>query len=137
MFAMGLQAVKLSSLMASYDERIAPLLDLIGRDAEAALHRVGAARYYAKSGDPSRAAKPSRMISALTRHGAASPFHPPAQPCTGGEPGHRDSQKDKRRWLRQRTCSNRAHRRQPSDERYPRTGSPEHSSRRCPARRRS
>ena len=25
---------------ASYEERIAPLLDLIGRDAEAALHRI-------------------------------------------------------------------------------------------------
>jgi hypothetical protein len=41
---------------ASYEERIAPLLDLIGRDAEAALHRVSAAGCYAKSGDPSRAA---------------------------------------------------------------------------------
>jgi hypothetical protein len=41
---------------ASYEERIAPLLDLIGRDAEAALHRVSAAGCNAKSGDPSRAA---------------------------------------------------------------------------------
>jgi hypothetical protein len=41
---------------ASYEERIAPLLDVIGRDAEAALHRVSAAGCYAKSGDPSRAA---------------------------------------------------------------------------------
>jgi hypothetical protein len=41
---------------ASYEERIAPLLDLIGSDAEAALHRVSAAGFYAKSGDPSRAA---------------------------------------------------------------------------------
>jgi hypothetical protein len=41
---------------ASYEERIAPLLDVIGREAEAALHRVSAAGCYAKSGDPSRAA---------------------------------------------------------------------------------
>jgi len=31
------------SCAASYEERIAPLLDVIGRDAEAALHRVSAA----------------------------------------------------------------------------------------------
>jgi hypothetical protein len=41
---------------ASYEERIAPLLDVIGREAEAALHRVSAAGCYAKSGDLSRAA---------------------------------------------------------------------------------
>jgi hypothetical protein len=44
------------SSAASHEERIAPLLDLIGRDAEAALHRVSAAGCYAKSGDQSRAA---------------------------------------------------------------------------------
>jgi hypothetical protein len=42
--------------VASYEERIAPLLDVIGREAEAALHRVSAAGCYAKSGDLSRAA---------------------------------------------------------------------------------
>jgi hypothetical protein len=41
---------------ASYEERIAPLLDAIGRDAEAALHRVSAAGCFVKSGDLSRAA---------------------------------------------------------------------------------
>jgi hypothetical protein len=41
---------------ASYEERIATLLDVIGREAEAALHRVSAAGCYAKSGDLSRAA---------------------------------------------------------------------------------
>jgi hypothetical protein len=41
---------------ASYEERIAPLLDVIGRDAEAALHRVSAAACFAKSGEQSRAA---------------------------------------------------------------------------------
>ncbi len=43
------------SCAASYEERIAPLLDVIGRDAEAALHRVSAAACYEKSGDWSRA----------------------------------------------------------------------------------
>jgi hypothetical protein len=42
--------------VASCEERIAPLLDVIGREAEAALHRVSAAGCYAKSGDLSRAA---------------------------------------------------------------------------------
>jgi hypothetical protein len=41
---------------ASHEERIAPLLDAIGRDAEASLHRVSAASCFEKSGDLSRAA---------------------------------------------------------------------------------
>lgn len=41
---------------ASYEERIAPLLDGLGRDAEAALHRVSAASCYEKTGNPTRAA---------------------------------------------------------------------------------
>jgi hypothetical protein len=41
---------------ASHEARIAPLLDAIGRDAEAALHRVSAASCFVKSGDLSRAA---------------------------------------------------------------------------------
>src|SRR5271169_5380117 len=41
---------------ATCEERIAPLLDAIGRDAEAALHRVSAAACFANSGDLSRAA---------------------------------------------------------------------------------
>ncbi len=54
---MGLNetAVPVWSCAASYEERIAPLLDVIGRDAEAALHRVSAASCFAKSGDLSRA----------------------------------------------------------------------------------
>jgi hypothetical protein len=54
---MGLEetARPLWSCAASYEERIAPLLDVIGRDAEAALHRVSAAACFAKSGDWSRA----------------------------------------------------------------------------------
>ena len=43
-------------LHPAYEERIAPLLDVIGRDAEATLHRVSAAACFAKSGDLSRAA---------------------------------------------------------------------------------
>jgi hypothetical protein len=55
---MGLEetARPMWSCVASYEERIAPLLDVIGRDAEAALHRVSAAACFAKSGDSSRAA---------------------------------------------------------------------------------
>jgi hypothetical protein len=40
---------------ASYEERLAPLLDAVGRDAEAAIHRVSAAACFEKSGDLSRA----------------------------------------------------------------------------------
>jgi hypothetical protein len=55
------------SCAASYEERIAPLLDVIGRDAEAALHRVSAAGCFAKSGELSRAAN-------LYRAALAGPF---------------------------------------------------------------
>ena len=41
---------------ASYEERIAPLLDALGRDLEAAASRISAASCYEKSGDLSRAA---------------------------------------------------------------------------------
>jgi hypothetical protein len=41
---------------AACEERIAPLLDLLGRDLEAALHRISAAACYERCGDPSRAA---------------------------------------------------------------------------------
>lgn len=41
---------------ASYEERIAPLLDSLHRDLEAALHRVSAASCYQKAGEASRAA---------------------------------------------------------------------------------
>src|SRR5262245_7101833 len=40
---------------ASYEERIAALLDAHGDGLEAALHRVSAASCYQKAGDPSRA----------------------------------------------------------------------------------
>jgi hypothetical protein len=41
---------------ASYEERLAPQLDALGRDREAAVHRISAASCYHKAGDPSRAA---------------------------------------------------------------------------------
>jgi hypothetical protein len=40
---------------ASYEERIAPLLDALGRDLEAAASRISAASCYQKGGDLSRA----------------------------------------------------------------------------------
>ena len=41
---------------ASFEERIASLLDADGDDLEAAVHRISAASCYDKAGDPSRAA---------------------------------------------------------------------------------
>jgi hypothetical protein len=41
---------------ASYEERIAPLLDALGRTLEAAASRISAASCYQKGGEPSRAA---------------------------------------------------------------------------------
>ena len=55
---MGLEemARPLWSSAASYEERIAPLMETIGRDAEAALHRVSAAACFEKCREWSRAA---------------------------------------------------------------------------------
>jgi hypothetical protein len=55
---MGLEetARPIWSTAASYEERIAPLLDAIGREAEAAVHRISAATCFEKCGDSSRAA---------------------------------------------------------------------------------
>jgi hypothetical protein len=44
------------AVAASYEERIAPLLDTLGRDLEAAASRISAASCYQKGGDLSRAA---------------------------------------------------------------------------------
>ena len=52
---------------ASYEERIAPLLDALGRELEAAAHRISAASCYRKAGDLSRAAN-------LYRAALASPL---------------------------------------------------------------
>ena len=40
---------------AGYEERIAPMLDVLGRELEGAMHRISAASCYEKAGDPSRA----------------------------------------------------------------------------------
>ena len=40
---------------ATYEEHIAPMLDVLGRELEGALHRISAASCYEKAGDPSRA----------------------------------------------------------------------------------
>src|SRR6266446_9238553 len=54
---MGLSesAQTLWAAAASYEERIASLLDAHGDEREAAVHRVSAASCYQKAGDPSRA----------------------------------------------------------------------------------
>ena len=40
---------------AAYEEQIAPMLDILGRELEGAIHRISAASCYEKAGDPSRA----------------------------------------------------------------------------------
>ena len=40
---------------ATYEEHIAPMLDVIGRELEGAMHRISAASCYEKAGDLSRA----------------------------------------------------------------------------------
>src|SRR5262245_19925466 len=49
---------------ASYEERIASLLDAHGDSLEAAVHRISAASCYHKAGDPSRAANLYRAAQA-------------------------------------------------------------------------
>ena len=41
--------------VATYEEHIAPMLDVLGRELEGAIHRISAASCYEKAGDPSRA----------------------------------------------------------------------------------
>ncbi len=55
---MGMEesALPLWSAAAAHEERLAPLLETLGRNLEAALHRVSAASCYQRSGDLSRAA---------------------------------------------------------------------------------
>ncbi len=48
--------VPLWASAAALEERLAPLLETLGRDLEAALHRISAASCYQKAGDLSRAA---------------------------------------------------------------------------------
>jgi tetratricopeptide (TPR) repeat protein len=49
-------ALPLWASAASHEERLAPLLEGLGKDREAAVHRISAASCYQKAGDPSRAA---------------------------------------------------------------------------------
>jgi len=54
---------------ATYEERIASLLDAQGENLEAAVHRISAASCYQKAGDPSRA-------TSLYRAALAGPLSP-------------------------------------------------------------
>lgn len=56
--AMGMSQTVLPVWLAAaaYEERLGPLLDALGREPEAALHRISAASCYRKAGDFSRAA---------------------------------------------------------------------------------
>jgi hypothetical protein len=49
-------AIPLWTAAASYEERLAPLLETLGREREAAVHRISAASCYVKAGELSRAA---------------------------------------------------------------------------------
>ncbi|MBI1927931.1 hypothetical protein HYR99_27280 [Candidatus Poribacteria bacterium] len=51
-----------------HEERIAPLLDILGRELEGAVHRISAASCYQKAGDLSRAVN-------LYRAALAGPLH--------------------------------------------------------------
>jgi hypothetical protein len=53
---MGSLAVPLWAAAASYEERIAPLLEAVGRAQEAAVHRISAASCYQKAHEFGRAA---------------------------------------------------------------------------------
>ena len=53
---MAQAALPLWASAANYEERLAPLLEGLGRHREAALHRISAASCYQKVGDLSRAA---------------------------------------------------------------------------------
>ena len=57
---------------ASYEERLAPLLESLGHAAEAALHRISAASCYAKAGQLSQAIN-------LCRAALAGPLPAPTQ----------------------------------------------------------
>jgi hypothetical protein len=62
-------ATALWATAASYEERIASLLDAHGDSLEAAVHRISAASSYQKAGDPSRATN-------LYRAALAGPLRP-------------------------------------------------------------
>lgn len=49
-------AIPLWAAAASHEERLAPLLEMLGREREAAVHRISAASCFVKAGELSRAA---------------------------------------------------------------------------------
>lgn len=71
-WGLGETARPLWSTVAASEERLAPLLDLLGRESEAALHRISSAGSYERSGDASRAAN-------LYRAALAGPLPPAAR----------------------------------------------------------
>jgi hypothetical protein len=54
---MGMEetAIPLWASAASYEERLAPLLEAVGRELEAAVHRISAASCYQRAGEWGRA----------------------------------------------------------------------------------
>jgi hypothetical protein len=57
-------ALPLWESAGSYEERIAPLLDTLGRELEAAVHRISAASCFQKAGDLTRAVNLYRAVLA-------------------------------------------------------------------------
>jgi hypothetical protein len=49
-------AQPLWATVAACEERLAPLLELLGRESEAALHRISSASCHERAGEPGRAA---------------------------------------------------------------------------------
>ena len=77
---------------ASYEERIASLLDAHGESLEAAVHRISAASCYQKAGDPSRATNLYRAaLAGPLRAGTRKDVEAMLKECltllrTGGSP---------------------------------------------------
>ena len=61
---LGETAQPIWATVAAHEERLAPLLELLGRVSEAAIHRISSAGCYERCGDHSRAANLYRAASA-------------------------------------------------------------------------
>jgi uncharacterized protein HemY len=92
---MGLAATAqpLWASAASYEERIASLLDATGDQREAAVHRVSAASCYQKAGDPSRATNLYRAalagpLRAVTRKDVETMLRGCLATLAGSPPSH-------------------------------------------------
>ncbi len=82
--AMGLSetAQPLWASAASFEERIASLLDAHGDSLEAAVHRISAASCYQKAGDPSRATNLYRAaLAGPLREGTRNDVEKMLQEC--------------------------------------------------------